>query len=140
MRDFCWAICVVSLIGCGESSADRAESRRNAQDLFNDAVQAIEKQDHATAKPLLDKAIASGQLHVDIILSAHIKRAICSAVAGDFAAAHADLDKMEQGPVDLGAVWAARSFVLEKEGKSSEAKAAWSKARGYNPGVAKISG
>ena len=127
--------------GCSNStSLDVVESRQNTQENFDLAIQKLANGEHAAAKELLDSAISSGNLYIDYLTNAYINRAICSAVAGDFAAAHADLDLIEQGPVDLDKLWAARSFVYEKEGKASQAKAAWTKARKHNRGVAKIKG
>ena len=44
----------------------------------------------------LDQAIDSGKLYVDVMATAYVSRAICSAAAGDYEAAHADLDEMEK--------------------------------------------
>jgi len=124
--------------GCGGgSSKDAIESRQSAQKAYDDALQAIASKDYTTAKPLLDQAIDSGWLYVDMISSAYVNRAICSAAAGDFAAAHADLDEMEKGAPNLDEIFAARSYVLEKQGKTKAAKAAWSRARRMNRYVKK---
>jgi hypothetical protein len=71
-----------------------------------------------------------------LISEAHVKRAICAAAMGDIPAANAELDKMARTAPDL--VYAARSYVLIKQGKKKAAKAAWAKARRINPSVEKF--
>ena len=134
------ALLALPIAGCGYgTSEDVIEQRQAAQKAYSEALQAIASKDYTAAKTLLDHAIDSGKLHLDVLSPAYVNRAICSAAAGDFAAAHADLDAMEQGAPNLDEIFAARSYVLEKQGKSKEAKAAWSKARRMNRYVKRTS-
>lgn len=127
------------MAGCGYGTdADVVQSRENAQQAYDEALQAFASQDFATAKSHLDTAIATGDLYRDVLPTAYVMRAICSASAADFAAAHADLDAMVKGAPNLDEVFAARSYVLEKQGKTKEAKSAWAKARRINRYVRKF--
>jgi len=133
------ALLALPIVGCSGGSSEKViESRQAAQKSYDEALQAIANKDYASAKPLLDQALSSGRLYGDMISPAYISRAICSAAVGDFSAAHADLDEMEKGAPNLDDVFAARSYVLEKQGKTKAAKAAWSKARRMNRYVKKI--
>ena len=130
--------CFFAVAGCGSgTSSEVIASRETAQQVYDHAMEAMEQKNYAVAKPLFDQAIDSGHLYLDLLTSAHINRAVCSAAAGDFAAAHADLDAMKDAPVSGDQLLAARSFVLEKEGKNREARAAWSQAQRINPNVTK---
>ena len=135
------ALLAVPIAGCSTGTPEEViESRKAAQKAFDDALQAVSSKDFVAAKTLLDQAIDSGKLYHDAISPAHINRAICSAMAGDFESAHADLDKMERGAPNLDEIFAARSFVFQKQGKTREAKAAWAKARRVNRYVRKFGG
>mgnify|MGYP002626071968 CR=1 FL=1 len=130
--------CAFAIAGCGSgSSSEVIASRESAQKAYDQAMGAMEQKNYPVAKPLFDQAIDSGYLYLDLLTSAYINRAVCSAAAGEFAAAHADLDAMKDAPVSGDKLLAARSFVLEKQGKSREARAAWSQARRINRFVQK---
>ena len=119
------------LVGCG-SQAQQVENRQTAAQSHQEGVASFSGKDYPAAQQQLTAAIEAGDLPVDLYVDAHVKRAVANAVLGDYDQAHADLDKMEQGALDLDVVFAARSFVLEKEGKQAASKAAWSEARRIN--------
>ncbi len=125
------AMLVLSIAGCN-SSSQLASNREVAYQAFSAADTAFESKQYQEAKDQFTQAIDSGGLIIDVYIDAVIKRAVCSATMDDFAAAHADLDKMEQGAPNLDEVLAARSYVLSKQGKKKAAKAAWTKAKRIN--------
>jgi hypothetical protein len=59
----------------------------------------------------------NGRLYGDLADTAYVRRAVCLAELGDMPAAHTALDELEQGAPNLDQVYAARSFVLGKEGR-----------------------
>jgi len=122
---------VFGVVGCN-SSGRQASKRELAYRLVQEANAALEKHQYQEARAKFSQAIDTGGLNVDIYINATIQRAICAATLGDFEAAYADLDRMEQGAPNLDVVYAARSFVLAKQGKKKEAKAVWAKARRFN--------
>lgn len=139
LKVFVFVSLALPIAGCGyRTSEEVIASRQAAQQAYDKALQGIASKDFASAKPLLDQAIDSRKLYVDVLASAYVSRAICSAAAGDFKAAHADLDEMEKGAPNLDEIFAARSFVLRKQGKTKAAKAAWARARRMNRYVKKI--
>ena len=128
---------IVSTVGC-DSSGKLAASRESAYQSCKEADAAFENQDYQVARDLFTQAIDSGSLNIDVYVSSMIKRAVCFAALGDIDGAHAELDKVEQGPSDMDLVYSARSYVFAKEGRKKEAKAAWSRARRINRGVHKF--
>jgi tetratricopeptide (TPR) repeat protein len=127
-------VLVVSIAGCN-SSSQLASNREFAYQASRAADIAFESRQYQQARDQFTQAIDSGGLVIDVYVSAVIRRAICSAALDDFSAAHADLDLMEQGAPNLDEVFAARSYVLNQQGKKKAAKAAWAKARQINRGV-----
>lgn len=123
---------VLACAGCsGSTSGSDAVAREQSAKAFQQAEDALEQDDFARAKELFDLAIAEGHLSIDAIGVAYAGRAVCLAELGQFEEAHDDLDKMEQAP-NQGEILAARSYVLEKQGKKAEARAAWAKAKRFN--------
>jgi Tfp pilus assembly protein PilF len=104
---------MLTVVGCG-SSAQVANQRETAGEAYAAGVAAFESRDYANA---------------------FLKRAVAAAATDDFETASADLDILERGAPNLDEVYAARAFVLLKQGKGSEAKAAFAKARQLNPRV-----
>jgi len=126
------AICV----GCGGgTSSGLVDRRQQAQQYFDQGQEDFDNGDFQSAREHFDQAITGGGLHPDIYTEAHIMRAVCAAHESDFAAAHEDLDKMEQGAPDPDRIFAARSFVFAKEGKMNESRNLWNQARRINPRV-----
>lgn len=134
------ALLTSMIVGCsGGTSEALVESREAAQRAYGEALEKVAQKDFAGAKPLLDQAIEAKVLRGDVLAEAYVNRAVCSAATGDFAAAHADLDEMEKGAPNLDEIFAARSYVLQKQGKTREAKQAWTQARRFNRYVKKYS-
>jgi Tfp pilus assembly protein PilF len=108
LKVFVFTALALPLAGCGYgTSQDVIESKQAAQLAYDEARQKLASKDFASAKPLLDQAIDSGKLYVDVMATAYVSRAICSAAAGDYEAAHADLDEMEKAssPESVGEFW-----------------------------------
>ena len=128
-------VLTVCLCGCSSQEADLAGQRQDTQASYDAAIEALEKHDYGLAETRLTEAIEGGGLRIDQLVDAYIQRAVCYARLGKFEAAHADLDQIEGGAPDLDVVYAARSFVFQKEGRTSEAAAKLNQARRLNPRV-----
>ncbi len=123
---------VVCTLGCGKSEKQLASHRRSAQQAFDAGVVAFENRDFAVAEQELTSALEFGGLYGDLVDTARATRAVSVAAQGNFEAAHAFLNEMEQSTLEKDILYAARSYVLYKQGKKKAAKAAWSKARRVN--------
>ncbi len=117
--------------GCGDSGGD-VGTRQSASIAYGAGVDAFAKKDYPAACELLTQALDQGGLNSDLYADAMVKRAVCYGAAGKFDEALADLTKLEAGAPNLDQVFAARAFVLKKQGKVAEANAAMAKARQYN--------
>jgi Tfp pilus assembly protein PilF len=122
--------------GCG-SPAKQAQTRETAAQSYQAGVSALENRDYSGAKENLTLALESGHLGY-VTTNAFMKRAIANAALGDFDAAHADLDTATKGEGETAEIFSARTYVFEKQGKSTEAKAAWNQARKLDRGVKRI--
>ena len=133
----CAVLCFgLALLGCGSQVEDRSDVMAS----YNVGIEAFAKDQHEEANKAFTAAIDRGGLAVDQFVDAHVRRAVSRAKLGNAAGAHADLDVVEQGAPNLDVVYAARAFVLQSEGKSSEAAAMMSKARARNPDVKAFGG
>ena len=125
-----------AMTGCGnEISPGEIRSSESAYDNGNKAFAAG---DFQRAKDEYTAAIDGGGLYVDLYVEARVKRAVALAALGECGAAHEDLDAVLEGAADLASVYAARSFVFEKEGDTANAKQAFQQARRINPQVEKF--
>ena len=120
--------------GCGEPET---ANLKDANAEYQLATEAMEAGSFDEALGHFSAAIDAGGLNPDQYGDSMIRRAECYAKSGNFAAAHADLDSAEMG-ADLDRVFATRSFVFSKEGKTKEASAAMSKAKKENRSVKAI--
>ena len=125
------------LVGCG-SSRQREQSREGANQAYRAGTAALGKRDYTNAVQQLTAAIEGGWLNIDVNVHAHVKRAIANAALDNYDAAYVDLDAAEQTSPYSDRVYAARSYVLTKQGRKKEAKAAWAKARRINRSVEKF--
>ena len=123
---------IISAAGCGNSPELPEQVRVGAQQSLKEGLAAFESRDYATALAKLDEAIASGGVYSGSIVDARVKRAVALAATGDAAAANSELDELEQNAPDLDLIYAARSYILAKQGKAAEARAALAQARRYN--------
>jgi Tfp pilus assembly protein PilF len=118
--------------GCRRSTDLPEEKRKNAQQAYQEGVAAFESRDFTTARDKLNEAISSGAVYSGSIVDAKVRFAVATAATGDIGAATAQLDELEKNAPDLDLVYAARSYVLAKQGKLAESRAALAKARQYN--------
>jgi len=123
--------CCVALTGCGGSS-EIADRRQQASALADEGLTAFQNRDYATAVAKLSDPVDHGGLNVDAYCSAAVKLTVAYAHEGKYAEAEALLGKLEQGAPNLDEVYAARAFLLAKQGKAGEARTALAKARQFN--------
>ena len=124
--------------GCSNSGEKQADSRRAAAEAYSSALTAFSSKDYATAEQAFTNAIDLGGLNPDLMVDASIKRAVCWGSAGKPIEAIAELQKIETWGASPDAVYAARSYVLAKQGKAAESRAALAKARQYNRTVQEL--
>lgn len=127
---------LLTVCGCG-GGVDPTELQ-SAEAAFGEGLQAVQKGDYSTARDRFTVAIEGGPLHVDSYVEAHIQRAICQGKLREFAAGHADLDKVVAGAADLSPIHIVRAFLFRQEGRANEAKAELLKARKLNPQIKEI--
>ena len=125
----------VVITGCGRSAGLPEDTRKAAQQALQEGFAAFESRDYATARAKLDEALASGGVYAGSIVEARVKRAVAAAATGDMEFANAELAELEQTAPELDLVFAGRAFILKKQGKPAEARAALAKARQYNSQV-----
>jgi tetratricopeptide (TPR) repeat protein len=128
------------LTGCG-GHTEVVNTRENAYAAVVQADQAFQSRDYATAAERYDVAVNGGGVNPDVYASSSVKLAISHAMLKKFDDAIAVLDKIEQeGAPNLAEIYAARSFILKKQGKAAESRAALAKARRYNPRIQEFKG
>jgi Tfp pilus assembly protein PilF len=126
------AVCCVALAGCGRQSKQVASRREQASALAGEGLTAFQNRDFATAIAKLSDPVDHGGLNVDAYCSAAVKLAVAYGHEGKYPEAEALLLKLEQGAPNLDEIYAARAFLLAKQGKAGESRAALAKARQYN--------
>lgn len=132
------AVAAASVVGCS-SPADKLEDvRRTAQEEFDAAMTAFNARDYAAAEAKLAAALKLGGLYPDLYCEAAVKQTVCWAAAGKTTEAMSELDRLEPGAPNLDQIYAARSYVLAKQGKVAESRAALAKARQLNRTVSEF--
>jgi outer membrane protein assembly factor BamD (BamD/ComL family) len=124
--------------GCSYSGEKQADARRAAAESYKAGLTAFDSKDYATAEKSFATAIDLGGLNPDLMVDASIKRAVCWGSGGKTTEAIAELQKIETWGADPDAVYAARSYVLAKQGKAAESRAALAKARQLNRTVSEF--
>ena len=122
--------------GCKDKAAD-PQIFVSAQTALEEGLTAYKNKDYQAAVASFDQALAAGGLLPDLYSEALLKRAECNGRLGNFDLAHVDLDKAARGG-DMAEVHRVRSFVFQKEGRTTESKAELSKARQINAGIKAI--
>jgi tetratricopeptide (TPR) repeat protein len=97
----------------------------------------MEQKDYQAALDSLDVALAGGGLSPDQYSEALLGRAECHGRLGNYANAHEDLDRAERGAA-MDQVHRVRSFVYQKEDRTTESQAELRKARQINGGIKAI--
>lgn len=128
-----WLACLAA-VGCGGANVDES-SRQTGAEAFAAATEEFDQRSYAPAAEHFGVAIQKGGLNSDQFAEALVKRAVCWAAEGKAPEALEELDKLEANAPNLDQVFAARSFVLKKQGKPGEANAALAKARQFNRSV-----
>ncbi len=119
--------------GCGGKGPEK--DNRTAQVAFDEASQLVEAASYSQALPLLESAIASGGLSADLYAEALLLRSRCHADAGALDKAQADLSLSEQGSPNPAKFQLAKGTLLSKQGKKSEADAAFKAAKKIDPTI-----
>jgi tetratricopeptide (TPR) repeat protein len=127
-----FGMAMICASGCGGTPTDVVVSREAASAAVNEGLTAFGNRDYAAAADKLGVAVDSGMLNADVYSDAAVKLAVSYGATGKYDEALALLTTMEQGAPNLDQVFAARAFVLKKQGKVAEANAAMAKARQYN--------
>lgn len=126
---------VAMIAGCSYPGESQEDARRAAAEAYNVGLTAFNSKDFTAAEPALTQAMDVGGLNPDLLVDATIKRAVCWAATNKPGEALAELDKMETWGVSPDELNAARSYVLAKQGKVAESRAALAKARQFNRAV-----
>ena len=130
-----WLSSVVTIfaaVGCSDPGSEHEDARRSASDAYSQALTAFNAKDRVAAEQHFTAALDTGGLNPDSYVDALVKRAVCRSAAGRHDEALADLEKLSDGGGAEDQVLAARSYLLAKQGKAAEARAALAKARQYN--------
>lgn len=122
---------LIAAAGCSRAPSQSADSRQRANQSHEQAEAAFQSGDLATAGEHFAAAIQHG-LSADNYANAVVKQTVCWAAAGKYEEAMAELDKLEAGAPNLDQVYAARSYVLAKQGKLAESREALAKAKQFN--------
>lgn len=123
------------VVGCGSAGSEHGDARAAAYANVNEATVAFDAHDYATAELKLASALASKLLNPDVFCESTVKHAVCLSAAGKHDEALAALDTVGVGASNADQVESARSYILAKQGKASESRAALAKARRLNPKV-----
>ena len=119
-------------VGCSYPGEKVADVRRTAQQAYAEGLTAFDAKDRTLAEQKFPAAIDAGGLNPDSYMDAAVKRAVCWAAASKSDDALAELAKLESGGGPPDSISIARSYVLRKQGKAAESRAALAKARQYN--------
>jgi Tfp pilus assembly protein PilF len=123
---------VAMVAGCSYPGEKQEDARRVAAEAYDKAQQAFASKDYATAGVSLTEAINAGGLNPDLLVDATAKRAVCWGATGKPTEAIESLQQIESWGEQQDVVLAARAYVLAKQGKVAESRAALAKARQYN--------
>ncbi len=122
----------LAAIGCSSPGSEHEESRRTAYASYGEGLTAFKAKDYPSAEGKLTAAIEARGLNPDVKCDAVVMRAICWAKSSKYDDALADLEKLGPSASNIDQVFAARSYILAKQGKAAESRAALAKARQYN--------
>ena len=129
-------VVLAAAAGCGAAPGEEyADLRRNCKAALDEAETVFAQGNFEAACQKYDEALQPGGLNPDLYVLAVTKRAVCWGYQGKFDEAFAALDEVAPGAANLDMIYAARSFLLRKQGKIPEAKAAWGQAKRINRSV-----
>jgi tetratricopeptide (TPR) repeat protein len=121
--------------GCSAPGSENEDARVSAYAANADGLKAFAAKDYATAEPALVSAVDAGVLNPDIYCQAIVRIAVCRGAAGKYDEALAELDKLGPAAPNQDEIFAARAFILAKQGKAADARTALAKARQINRAV-----
>jgi hypothetical protein len=131
-------LAIVLMAGCGSAGNEHGDARAAAYAAYNEATAAFKSKDYAAAEPKLASALESRLLNPDVFCEATVLRSVCLASTGKYDEATAALDSLGPGASNIDQIFAARSYILAKQGKLAESRAALAKARQANRTVAEF--
>jgi Tfp pilus assembly protein PilF len=123
---------IIVAAGCSYPGEKQEDARRIAAEAYDKAQKAFTSKDYAAAETSLTEAINAGGLNPDLLVDATVKRAVCWGATGKPVEAIESLQQIESWGEQQDLVFAARAYVLAKQGKLAESRAALAKARQYN--------
>jgi tetratricopeptide (TPR) repeat protein len=129
-----WLTCLGTLVaaGCGAPGSEYGDDRATAYATYGEALTAFDAKDYATAEPKLAAAIEPRLLNPDVYCEAVVRLAVCWGATGKYAEALAELDTLGSQAPNQAEIFAARAFILGKQGKAADARMALAKARQIN--------
>lgn len=138
MMRLTFLLVTIAFVGCGGGGSSESEStRQTAASAYESAQTAFNNKDYAKAKESYDLALKGG-LYSDLIGPARARRAICLAETGDADGAMQEIVALEGGAPNIDEVFAAKSYILAKQGKIPESNAAWAQAVKINRSIKKF--
>ena len=127
---------ISSIVGCGGGTSDElVEKRKSAQQSFDEGMAAFGNKDFPTAESNLSDALESGGLYGELYDTARATLVAAQAAQSKFSEAQSTLTKLEQTATEKELIFAARSFLLQQQGKNGEAKREFAKAKRINRSI-----
>lgn len=126
-----WLLGTLFSLGCGQALPE--QQFRDSQLGFEQALTLEFESKHADALAEIDKVITQGGLNADQLAEAYLLRARCKFSMDDLAGGEADLETAERGSPNPGVFHWTRGVYLQKQGKTSQAKAEIAKAKKIDP-------
>ena len=134
MRFLTGSLFLISILfGCG-SGADGGKTSFSEASVEN-GLKAFEQRDWEKAELELSTAIDNGGLQPDMAEAAIRSLAVSRVHLGKLAEAEADLQKLEQGAMEMDLFWLASAELAFKKGDSASAKKSIAEARRVNRSV-----
>jgi tetratricopeptide (TPR) repeat protein len=125
----------LTIIGCGGNEID-ATTILSAQQSYDQGLTQYEAGDYAAAKTSLDAAIENpAGLDADAYADVLLRRAICSAIAGNLEEAEKDIAQAEQGATAMELVYVAKGVVATKKGDAAGGQSFFKQAKQINPKI-----
>lgn len=128
------SVCLMTTLGCGGPKGDPA-SIASGEASYTEARTMVLDGNYEAALPKLDAALAGSGLGADLYVESLLLRAQCHAMTGKLEQAEADLAQAENGSPSEAMLELTKGVILEKQGKSSESKAALAKAKRLDPSL-----
>lgn len=136
MRNLAFPVLLIALLACsGCSDGIPSDSIATAQGAFDSAKKKLAANDMQATMADIEKAIELPGLDADQYAEAVLIRAQCHTSAGDLDKAEADITEAEMGSPNPALLHLTRAFLLKKQGKDSESKKEFSKAKRIDSGV-----